>query len=265
MVAKLPEFDAPPVIEVALDVQFQAIPELHGLRLAPLWDVWRADLPELQEQPPLAPLIEGGSGENVRQVEFITVLPQPRYWFLSADSTELVQLQQDRLAVNWRAVGDAQYPRYPAVRAKMEQRASEFENYLRQEGLTALQIIQAEISYVNAIRVDPDKPGDLTQLLRAWSGLPAHHLGEPGEVRLNLMFDVPELGKSPVRLHVAVSPGKTPNGSSCLFMNLTVRGNPGGSSVDDALSFIDGGHEHIVRSFEELTTEALHKLWRKRT
>lgn len=263
--AKLPEFDVPPVIEVALDVQFRTIPELHGLRLAPLWDAWRADLPVLQEQPPLASLIEGSGGESSQQVEFVTVLPHPRYWFLSADGTELVQLQQDRLAVNWRAIHGAEYPRYQAVRAMMERRMAQLENYLVAEGLSAPQIVQAEISYVNAIAVDADERGDLTRLFRAWSGLPAHHLGEPAEARLNLTFDVPDLGKSPVRLYVTVGPGQSPDGSSGLFLNLTIRGNPGGLGIDDALHFIDGGHEHIVQSFDELTTEALHKLWRKRT
>jgi uncharacterized protein (TIGR04255 family) len=262
MVAKLPEFDAPPVVEVALDVQFRPIPELHGLRLAPLWETWREDLPQMQEQPQLASVIEG---DDSPKIKFLTGPPQPRYWFLSEDGSKLVQLQQDRLAVNWRATNGAEYPRYPAVRAMLQQRMGQFESYLHQEGLRTPEVVQAEIAYVNAVGVRTDERGNMTRVLRAWSGLPGHHLGEPAEARLNLAFDVPNLGKPPVRFYVAVSPGQSPDGSPALFLNLTIRGNPGGVDVDDALSFIDGGHEHIVRSFDELTTDTLHVLWGRRT
>ena len=37
----LPDFGAPPVVEVALGVQFRILPALRGLALAPLRERWR--------------------------------------------------------------------------------------------------------------------------------------------------------------------------------------------------------------------------------
>jgi uncharacterized protein (TIGR04255 family) len=261
-VAVLPEFDEPPVVEHVLDVQFKSIPDLHGLKLAPLRTIWR-DLPQLKEQPPLPPVIEGTEGSP--RIQLLTEPPAPRYWFLNEDGSELVQLQSNRLAVNWRSVRGTRYPRYPVMRERFERRLNQLVQFLTDEGLPDLEIIQAEISYVNAVDVDADLQGRPGHLLRGWAGLPDHHLGEPTEARLNLSFNIPELGQPPVRLYVAINPARREaDGAALLFLNLTIRGNPGSTNVDGALVFIDGGREHIVRSFDELTTKVLHDRWGKR-
>jgi hypothetical protein len=42
-------------------------------------------------------------------------------------------------------------------------------------------------------------------------------------------------------------------------MNLTARGQ-----YDVDLDFFDIGRQWIVKSFEELTTETMHRIWRKK-
>jgi hypothetical protein len=42
-------------------------------------------------------------------------------------------------------------------------------------------------------------------------------------------------------------------------MNLTARGQLG-----DGIEFFDIGRQWIVKSFEQLTTEHMHKIWRKK-
>jgi uncharacterized protein (TIGR04255 family) len=55
----LPEFSNPPVVEVALSVQFTPLPGFRPIRLGRLQDTWRAEYPHYEEQPPLAGVIEG--------------------------------------------------------------------------------------------------------------------------------------------------------------------------------------------------------------
>ena len=54
----LPDFADPPVVEVALGVQFQPPVELSPLDLGPLRERWRDRFPRLEQQPPLPPVVE---------------------------------------------------------------------------------------------------------------------------------------------------------------------------------------------------------------
>ena len=51
----LPDFERPPVVEVALGVQYDDLPGLNVVQIAAFWiDHLRAEFPEVTEQPPLA-------------------------------------------------------------------------------------------------------------------------------------------------------------------------------------------------------------------
>jgi hypothetical protein len=86
-VTDLPEFDNPPVVEVAIGVQFRPLPGLQGLNLAPLQAVWRDAYPVTQEHPPVMPVIEGDP-QGAGQLR-LSLLPVPvvRQWFLSESGT----------------------------------------------------------------------------------------------------------------------------------------------------------------------------------
>jgi uncharacterized protein (TIGR04255 family) len=258
----LPKFERPPVVEVAMGVQFRPVFGLRGLALAPLREAWRSEYPRTEEQPPLAPSVEG-SPALTPQFQFNLVpVPITRQWFLDEAGIQLVQLQQDRLLINWRA-GEppAQYPRYRVLRQTFVDRFGELAGFVSGEGLGELEITQAELSYINAIDVGPDELGHIGQFLRAWSGTEGHHLGDPEQARLTLSFLVPGIGQPPVRLYAEVSPAQLESGQRVLFFTLTVRGHPGGKGLEEALKFMDEAREHLVRSFTELTTEATHEAW----
>jgi hypothetical protein len=52
----LPEFDAPPLAEVSLGVQFQPLERLRTPQLGLLWEHFREGLPIIEEHPPLEPI-----------------------------------------------------------------------------------------------------------------------------------------------------------------------------------------------------------------
>ncbi len=258
----LPEFDNPPVVEVAIGVQFRPLPGLRGLSLAPLQAVWRDAYPISQEQQPLMPVIEGDP-QGVGQLQ-LSLLPVPvvRQWFLSESGNELVQVQPDRLLVNWRAGDPAEkYPRYRHMRSMFESRFAELARFAKGQGFGDLDVVQAELSYINVIQLGREDLGRIETFLKGWSGTPGHHLDPPEEARVTLTYLVPDVGIPPVRLYVEVSPAQLTTGERVLFFTLTIRGNPGGRSLDEALKFLDEAHSHLVRSFAELTQESMHALW----
>ncbi len=257
----LPEFNAPPVVEVALGVQFGILPALRGLALAPLRERWRSQYPRIEEQPPLPAAVESGSPGGPF-VQLNIGLPSMRYWFLSADGSDLVQVQQDRLSVNWRETESSNpYPRYPSIRKEFEDRFRELQEFLAEEELGSIHVTQAELEYVNAVAVEPQQMGQLGRILRDWHVWSDHHLGEPEEARLQMTFRIADLGDGESRLWVRAGPGQRKPNKSAMLLTLSARGKPSVEGPDGVLSFLDGAHTHIVLSFTELTTPAMHEVW----
>ncbi len=261
----LPEFDAPPVVEVALGVQFRPLFGLRPIELAGLREQWRLDYPLVQDQPPLPQQIEAPTG-GTPQVQFV-VGPalQTRIWFLNQAQTELVQLQHDRLTVNWRqATPEAAYPRYRYVRDVFEHRFEELEAFVTKRQLGSLDVTQAEVTYINVIEPEADQLGRLDRVFRNWQPPTSSHLGEPEQARALLVFRVPGTGRNPVRMYVATDPTQRPDGRPAYFFTIAVRGAPTEETLESSLRFMDQSHSHIVRSFTELTPERMHSLWGRR-
>ncbi len=225
----LPEFDDPPVVEVAVGVQFRPLFGLRGLALAPLRDRWRHQYPNTEEQPALSSAVEGSP----------TLVPH---------------------------VGDlpSEYPRYGHMRETFVNRFNDLAQFVTGGNLGELEIIQAELTYINVIEADRDELGRIDRFLKGWSGADEHHLGEPEQARVTLTFLIPGIGVPPVRLYAEVNPAQKPSGEPVLFFTLTARGNPGGKSLAEALKFIDEAHDHLTRSFAELTEESMHDVWGRR-
>jgi uncharacterized protein (TIGR04255 family) len=258
----LPKFEHPPVAEVAMGVQFRPLFGMRGLALAPLQDRWRANYPKTEEQPPLLSVTEGNQALMPGMPFNIFQLPPTRQWFLNESGTELVQVQPDRLLVNWRA-GDPPdaYPRYHHIRQTFENRFRDLARFADDASLGELEITQAELSYINVIKTAPDEIGHIDRFLKAWSGTAGHHLGAAEEARMTLTFPIPDVGQAPVRLYAEVNPAQLSNGERVLFFTLTARGNPGGTSLDESLKFLDAVRDHLAWSFVELTTKSMHDTW----
>lgn len=261
----LPEFDAPPVVEVALGVQFQPIFGLRPIELATLREQWRGEYPLVQEQPPLPSQIEAATA-GPSQVQFVLgPAIQARLCFLNEQQTLLLQLQHDRLVVNWRqATPGTAYPHYPYVRELFEDRFIEVQRFVAERQLGELVVTQVELTYMNAIEAEGDQLGRLDRVLRNWHPPTSSHLGEPEQIRTALVFPVPDTGRPPVRMYVSVDPAQRPDGRPVLFFTITLRGAPTAEGLDGTLEFLDQAHVHVVRSFTELTPETMHNIWERR-
>lgn len=247
-------------------MQFAPLGQLRAYQLWPLWQVWRESYPRVEEQPPLPPGLEVELGSVMPQfrLSFGTgAPPMNRHWFLSQDESRLVQLQQDRLIVNWR-ISDppTEYPRYGQLRETLVQRFADLELVTGELGFGSPQISQLEISYVNVLPEIPEWGGGGHELLRSWSSDTAHHLGQPEESRFALVYRVPDLGRPPSRLYLSLEP--SPEIPRREVFTATVRGAPEGNDIQSAVRFLDEAHWHVVTSFTELTAEPMHDLWRKR-
>ncbi|MGH9894620.1 MAG: TIGR04255 family protein, partial [bacterium] len=147
----LPSYRNPPITEVVVGVAFKDTSDLSVAHLGDLWRTrWEDRFPRVEEHPPYSPPIERfdmpAPGPGI-SLEF-SARPTTRLWFVTGDGQELIQVQRDWLACNWRKVrpGDT-YDRWPARRAAFERTFGEFQGYLEEQGLGKASVVQCEVTY----------------------------------------------------------------------------------------------------------------------
>jgi len=245
----LPDFSQPPVVEVALSVQFQRLPGLGTAQVGLLWGEYRDRFPKTEDYPPLGTAFErfGVPPRNVDEIpwEIRTGPPTPRCWFLSEDGSELIQVQQDRFVFNWRKPdigGD--YPHYGNVRARFQEEIN-----LIQSGPVWTRL--GQVGEVIAV-VNPEPRN-------TW-------LPECEEARLITRYIMRDPKGRPIgRLHIELESAVQESDGSPLFaLKLTARGEPTGAGLDGVMSFFDLGREWIVRGFAAITTPVMHTVWGRR-
>ena len=269
---RLPDFANPPLIEVALAVQFEPLTALRSLHLGLLWKRFQDSFPRTEEHPPRDLTVErfGVPTPPKMEVRFETTLPVPRYWFLNEAGTELIQVQQDAFVHNWRKVGEGEeYPRYEYIRERFRAELDTFSQFLAQERLGDLVPNQCEVTYINNIVSGQgwERHGQIGEVLRVWTSRYSDaFLSEPEDVRHAVRFVIPDGAGNPLgRLHITSQPAyRITDGRPILVLKLTARGKPEGEGIEGVLRFLNTGREWIVRGFASITSPGMHEIWRRR-
>lgn len=261
----LPDFRKPPLVEVALSVQFEPLPGLTTAHVGLLWQRhYRQRLPLIEEHPPLDPAIEDFSPPVPQGVTiaFGSKPPARRVWFLNEEKTELLQIQPDRFGRNWRKADELdRYPRYEAIRDRFSDEVGALAGFLTEEQLGSLSINQCEVTYVNHVDLDAPDFSRVEKLLANWQPLPdSAFLSVPEDLSLSWRFRMPnEAG----RLHVFVRPTWDSRGERLWAFQLVARGRPTGEGLEGVFGFLDMGREWVVRGFADLTTGFMHRSWER--
>jgi uncharacterized protein (TIGR04255 family) len=273
-----PDFAKPPVTEVALGMQFGALPKLRSLMISRMWDeLFKERFPEIEEHPPIQRAVEKfgvvkSPAPALRLVGFDTP-PVPRFWFVNgagAAGTDLVQVQQDRFVRNWRKMDDAvTYPRYERIREWFQRDATAFLRFLQTHQLGDVVPDQCDVTYVNHVKPGTvwKEHGELGRVVLPWSGQHSDDFLPPEEdVTLQSRYIIPgEKGEPIGRLTVAVQPAyMTDTEEPVLQMTLIARGRPMGDGLAGVLKFLDLGREWVVRGFASITTRQMHQIWERR-
>lgn len=267
----LPSFRHPPVSEVALAVQFKPIKGFTTTHLGLLWNRFRSRFPQTQVHTARPPAVErlddrGSEGRSV-EIQLTDEPPAPRLWFLSADGSELIQVQRDRFVFNWRR-REENYPRYEAVRGAFSEHLSIFLGFLETEGFPSPTFNQWELSYINQIEPSEEwsSHGDVGAVIPSWSHRPSDDfLPEPEDVTLRVRYRIQDDGGHHVgRMYVVAEPRfALPDRRPVILLRLTTRG-PAPSedgSVDGTIERLDLAREWIVKGFTSITSEEMHRRW----
>jgi uncharacterized protein (TIGR04255 family) len=122
---------------------------------------------------------------------------------------------------------------------------------------------QCEATYVNIIPVGHSDLGQVLTVFR--DRYSDSYLEKPEEAAITMQYVLKGDDGQPFgRLYIAASPvSRVPDDQPAIRLTLTARGKPQGNGIDGVFGFLDRGHEAIVRGFASITTEEMHKTWRR--
>lgn len=269
----LPDYQNPPIDEVALGVQFDPIAGFTDAHAGLMWGQLRDRYPRTEVHPPADIPIEDLSGPPPVPTGpsiFFGAGQQPasRTWLISDDDTELLQIQGSRVVFNWRRRGDADYPHLERIADQFVSGYTSYRETLGQVGLTPTLPSQVELSYFNWM------PGDDAADVFVPAAPP---IGlEPSLTREDFgsqwAFIDEREGRPVARFRVEFSPAARvpgPDESSREperghRLVLSYRAPMVSEAWDEEVERLAGwGRDIIVRTFTALTTEGAHKIWRR--
>ena len=269
--APRPEYEAPPVVEVVLSLQFKKLPGLQVPQLGGLWQRFRREFPVTEDKPPIQRIKESFEPPKPAAIqwEIDTEPVPPRCWFKSRDGSEMIQVQQDRFIFNWQRTEEGgDYPRYSHVRERFEQNFAVFLSYAKNLRIGPIEIDQCEVTYVNHLFAGQGwkRHGQIDRIFAFWSGRHSDRfLGEPEDVKAQWRYQILGDDGAPCgRLNASVEPRTKPGDERPLLrFVLTARGAPIGEGPEGALRFFDLGREYVVRGFTSMTSKRMHKIWER--
>ena len=269
----LPEYALPPVVEVALAIEFEQPVKFRSPDLGRLADAW-SGWPVVEERSVLPPMDPPGDDDDLLDDLLGALIgdddPPPRLWLQNHAGDGVVQIQHDRLVVNWRK-GDAGglYPRYDAVREQLQDAWGRVTAVCTELDLDQPIPSLCEIQYVNHIASDYGwtAPKDTEVLMVPWRGLgtskffAANHLTQ---FRVHSHFPEDREGWLTIDCWTSHSSPSDPDDySPVMSLNLTARGRAESGDFKSALDFFDVAHRWIVEGFTAITTSEAHKIWKR--
>jgi uncharacterized protein (TIGR04255 family) len=219
------------------------------------WTEISESYPQTEDAPPLP---EPGETPGI---EFLTVPPLRRTFFISKDGAFLLQVQDNRFYCNWRKLSpDVTYPRFPAVYDRFVKGWGLFSDFLKRQGFPGINPIGYELTYVNEIEVSRESVAqDVAKCVRMYVPLPdAEFLPDPASVSGFWLYNLPE---SKGTLRANLNHLRKPDGRESMVLNLSCSGevSPRNSMAD----WFQTAHEWIVRGFTDLSTPEAHQKWER--
>lgn len=270
-------YDAPPVVEVAISVQFEPPPGLNLAHLGIFWERQKAEFPKMVLCPPIPAtpddfVKEGQWLPPSLRLAFINE-PLGRLQMTSSDDQWMCQIQVDRLVVNWRKrLGE--YPRFGATFERFLLAWTAMKGFLASEGIGTSSPRLWEVAYVNRI-----PKGELWKAPEDWPTVFPGLWGQPFKSSHGLTLRglqgqwVWDSAPDQAKLHVVPSPARSSEDPpvELLMLNLTSRGvitpNPRlreetnhDQAIEDGLNL---GHDLIVSTFDSIASRQAQEHWRR--
>lgn len=256
---ELPNYDHPPVTEFVMGVEFVPMPNLDVVELFRVREAMKEWLPKVEAQAPLppgAPLGHAAIGFGMR---LMPARPEVRLWVISEDDHVLVQIQNDRLMLNWRQIDTVTaYPSYATLRPQFERAWKAFATEVTTVG--DLQPLTAQVAFINSVDAGQDNR----------LGAVLNHIDQPelpgllvGSKLQYVSTLVDDSGRQ-AQLSVA---SETPLADQRVGLSIETRTSllgQAGVAFDDIMGVLRFSHDTCVEAFTQLTTPEMHEKWERK-
>jgi uncharacterized protein (TIGR04255 family) len=263
----LADFQRPPAVETVLGLHFLPLQNWKTPYFGLFWQEIKREFPDAQVHPPLA--AEQGLRLELNPAQATIKLTgevRVRWWYFHKSGKRLIQVQTDSFIQNWRKRDNRDpYLHYAKLRPAFKDVWLQFLRFLRRHKVEPPRIHHCEVTYVNHIdRGEGWRTlGDLAEVVSVWTGRTyCGFLPPPEIVSINSFYPI---GNKAGRLQVMLRPGiRESDAKQTLQLTLTALCAPASSQTPDLLKAFDLGRKWIVKGFEDVTTEKMHQIWKKK-
>ncbi|WP_168197064.1 TIGR04255 family protein [Agromyces laixinhei] len=240
-----------------MGIEFSPLP-VSNLDLLRFADHWSEKYPELTEVPALEPSQAPGQPGPQLTLQLSASVPPVRYWLTSTDGQYLVQLQRDRLLVNWRrTVEGNEYPGFEELRGRFEEQLSSLVRDIGKGETASIVVSSVEYTYFNRVVHDGRPSAVFRHLAEPSSELP----GELLAMRFQEIRLLSETDGTRGQLTISSEPERDDNRTNELF-TVSTRWFPEALSAGARLGeLIDRSHEVSRAAFVAITTAEKQKEW----
>ncbi len=249
IMSKIVNYNNSPLVEVVIGIQLNESKISNVFLFDVFYNHFKKSFPIIEEQPYLNSILESKDGEvlNANLNQFST-----RKFFLGQDQNKLIQIQNNRILFNWRAINtNIEYPNYDNVISDF----LEIFNFIDSNLDIKSAINQFEFTYVdhislNNLNKNSLKFSDLINIINVDK--------EIGAINANFNFWENEIGGN---LIVSIkSARKVPNTEKIFILETSCRGF---KEFTEIKMWYDKAHEILINYFETITTSKAKELWQK--
>ena len=264
MAQRTPKFERPPIVELAVGVQFAPLTEFSSAHVGVFWhECLGNDWKKATDAPPLADQFELFGEQKRWRVPGLELrldpVGTPRVQIANDSGDCLIQIQSTRFLYNWRK-RETHYPSFEEVRDQFERHFQAFSAFAARVPLGKLVPNQWELTYVDSV-----PQGDLWQSVVDCQDvfpclrLPAFSsrvLTESVAIEYQL-----EIAPKRGRLHIGVGIGR--NGGDptpTILLQFTARG-PIGKDPSDLRNGLEAGHTAALEAFLAMASDKAKHHW----
>ena len=240
------------VVEAVVGVEFKVIPQINTSFLVAFATRLSTKFPIVDLQPSLPPALDPATAlaapEPTMNFTFGEA-PANRLWLTDRSGVFLLQLQNDRIVVNWRKLKPStQYPRHDHLREMLEANFKELRRICDESGIVISATV-TECSYVNAIdekfAVDSLYPAAFSELT-----------GDEAYYQFSTTRGISHSGEHTTVLNIAGGTGQVSTGVQDFGLNISARTAVMGSDKFFPVEALAVAHDCANSTFNALTAGA---------
>ncbi len=250
------ELGNPPIHEVIVALYFKSpLINFRSEHVGLFWQKIKHDFPTVQQQPPsMSPLPDAPDADGV--------FPMPRYWFISHDKISLIQIQNNAFILNWRRLGNNEYPRYhKRVKPAFDKYYSLFSKFIDEEvGIDPPAIDLCELTYVNTLYRCEFWAGtqDTAKVIPSFSTLD-HGINASAPSTLNCNYSYKISDELHLGINILSGPGAEQQNDPFLRFTITARGRIGGETNTEPDEWFRRAHDSANECFVHMTSADIQK------